>query len=58
MSVLENNDVVRAYYGGWTMRSVPFNVSIGMAVSEDRGESFTRLVRDQFYRLAQTNRLF
>lgn len=44
VSVLENNDVVRAYYGGWTRcESVPFNVSIGMAVSEDRGESFTKV---------------
>ena len=31
------------YYGGWTRcESVPFNVAIGLAISTDGGDSFTR----------------
>lgn len=43
-SVIRNGDDIVAYYGGWTRcESVPFNVSIGVAVSHDDGETFTRL---------------
>ncbi|MBP9932979.1 MAG: hypothetical protein KBF25_04750, partial [Chitinophagaceae bacterium] len=35
---------VFAYYGGWTRcESVPFDVSIGLAVSHDEGETFARI---------------
>lgn len=44
VSVIEDGDAIRAYYGGWTRcRSVPFNVAIGCAVSRDGGATFTRL---------------
>ncbi len=34
----------RAYYAGWTRcRSVPFNVSIGMGISNDGGVSFKKI---------------
>ncbi len=43
-SVIRDGNKVRAYFGGWTRcESVPFNVAIGCAVSEDDGVSFTRL---------------
>jgi hypothetical protein len=43
MSVIRVADVVYAYYGGWTRcESVPYNVAIGLAISHDDGESFTR----------------
>lgn len=43
VSVIRVGDEVRAYYGGWTRcESVPFNVSIGLAVSRDEGRTFTR----------------
>lgn len=42
-SVIRNNDKVLAYYGGWTRcESVPFNVAIGLAISEDGGVTFHR----------------
>ena len=42
-SVIRDNTSFRAYYGGWTRcESVPFNVAIGVAVSED-GEQFKRV---------------
>ena len=32
------------YYAGWTRcQSVPFNTSIGLAISDDNGETFTRI---------------
>jgi hypothetical protein len=44
VSVIRAGNEVRAYYGGWTRcESVPFNVAIGMAVSRDGGENFTKL---------------
>lgn len=44
VSVIRHGDEVRAYYAGWTRcESVPFNVAIGVAVSRDQGETFTRL---------------
>ena len=43
-SVLREGDKVYLYYAGWNrMRSVPFNTSIGMAVSNDGGTSFERM---------------
>lgn len=44
VSVIRTETDVRTYYGGWTRcESVPFNVAIGMAVSRDEGETFTKL---------------
>lgn len=44
VSVIRTGDQVRAYYGGWTRcESVPFNVAIGCAVSDDDGRSFRKL---------------
>lgn len=38
------NDKILLYYAGWTRcQSVPFNTSIGLAVSEDNGETFNRI---------------
>jgi len=43
-SVIRKDDKVYLYYAGWNrMRSVPFNTSIGIAVSEDGGEKFHRI---------------
>lgn len=43
VSVMRDNDVVKAWYAGWTRcESVPFNVAIGMAVSHDQGETFVK----------------
>ena len=43
VSVARNGNDVVAYYGGWTRcESVPFNVAIGMAISKDNGETFTK----------------
>jgi hypothetical protein len=45
-SVIRNGDEIFAYYGGWTRcESVPFDVAIGLAVSQDNGETFTRLYK-------------
>ncbi len=44
VSVIRNGSEVRAYYAGWTRcESVPFNVAIGVAVSNNGGESFSKL---------------
>ena len=44
ISVIRNQDEVRVYYAGWTRcESVPFNGAIGLAISHDNGNSFTRL---------------
>jgi sucrose-6-phosphate hydrolase SacC (GH32 family) len=44
VSVIRDGDVVRVYYAGWTRcESVPFNSAIGMAVSNDDGQSFVRI---------------
>jgi len=44
ISVIRNKDEVRVYYAGWTRcESVPFNAAIGLAISRDNGDSFTRL---------------
>jgi hypothetical protein len=43
VSVIQDGQITRLYYGGWTRcASVPFNVAIGEAVSTDHGLSFTR----------------
>ncbi|HCA59068.1 MAG TPA: glycosylase [Blastocatellia bacterium] len=43
VSVIRDGGRILAYYGGWTRcESVPFNVAIGAAESDD-GESFTKL---------------
>ena len=44
VSVVRDGTDVRAYYAGWTRcESVPFNVAIGMAISRDGGENFSKL---------------
>lgn len=44
VTVIRRGTDVLAYYGGWTRcESIPFTVSIGLAVSHDDGETFTRL---------------
>ena len=44
VSVIRNGDAVFAYYAGWTRcESVPFNVAIGIAISNDEGKTFTKL---------------
>lgn len=44
ISVIRNQDEVRVYYAGWTRcESVPFNGAIGLAISHDNGDSFTRI---------------
>ncbi len=44
VSVLRDGVQMRAYFGGWTRcESVPFNVAIGCAVSEDDGKTFRKL---------------
>ena len=42
-SVIRSGDEVRVYYAGWTRcESVPFNAAVGLAISRDGGDSFTR----------------
>ncbi len=44
VSVIKNENEIRAYYAGWTRcESVPFNAAIGLAISTNHGESFTKL---------------
>jgi len=44
VSVIRWGKEVIGYYGGWTRcESVPFNVAIGVAVSHDNGETFSKL---------------
>ncbi len=44
VSVISYGDGLRAYYAGWTRcESVPINGAIGVATSNDGGESFHRL---------------
>ncbi len=43
VSIARNGDKVVAYYGGWTRcESVPFDVAIGMATSDDQGVTFSK----------------
>ncbi|MEQ5837469.1 hypothetical protein [Marinobacter sp. NFXS9] len=42
-SAIRDGSRIVAYYGGWTRcASVPFNVAIGVASSDDEGKSFVR----------------
>jgi predicted GH43/DUF377 family glycosyl hydrolase len=44
VSVIRHDNQIRAYYAGWTRcESVPFNAAIGIAISNDNGESFERI---------------
>ncbi len=44
ISVIRHENKVRVYYAGWTRcESVPFNGAIGVAVSHDDGNTFTRI---------------
>ncbi|WP_298922051.1 glycosylase [uncultured Roseobacter sp.] len=44
VSIIRHGDKIRAYYAGWTRcASVPFNVAIGCAESDDDGKTFKRL---------------
>lgn len=44
ISAIRYGNEVRVYYAGWTRcESVPFNGAIGVAISHDQGDSFTRL---------------
>ena len=44
VSVVRNEREVRLYYAGWTRcESVPFNVAIGMAISDNGGKTFSKL---------------
>lgn len=44
ISVIRDGDEVRVYYAGWTRcESVPINGAIGIAISQDGGNSFRRL---------------
>lgn len=43
VSVIRDDSRVLAWYGGWTRcESVPFNVAIGMGISNDGGQTFTK----------------
>jgi len=43
-SNIRHEDKILFYYAGWTRcQSVPFNTSIGLAISEDNGETFNRI---------------
>lgn len=44
VSIIRDGSNIRAYYGGWTRcESVPFDVAIGCAVSNDGGQTFQKL---------------
>ena len=46
VSVIRHDGELRAYYAGWTRcESVPFNTAIGVARSDDGGDTFTRIGR-------------
>ncbi|WP_367773675.1 hypothetical protein AB3G33_07080 [Flavobacterium sp. WC2421] len=43
-SVIEDEGMYKVYYGGWTRcESVPFNVAIGLGISDDNGKTFKKL---------------
>lgn len=43
VSVIKTSKHIELYYAGWTRcESVPFNVAIGKAISDDNGESFIK----------------
>lgn len=44
ISIIQSGNEIRVYYAGWTRcESVPINGAIGIAVSHDGGEKFSRL---------------
>jgi predicted GH43/DUF377 family glycosyl hydrolase len=44
VSVIRKGEEIWAYYAGWTRSvSVPFNVAIGLAISNDNGETFKKV---------------
>ena len=44
ISVLRNSDNIVAYYGGWSRcESVPFNIAIGLAMSNNEGKTFEKI---------------
>jgi sucrose-6-phosphate hydrolase SacC (GH32 family) len=44
VSVIKTENEIRAYYAGWTRcESVPFNAAIGLAISNNNGETFRKL---------------
>jgi len=44
VSVISHNGEYRAYYAGWTRcESVPFNVAIGIAFSDNEGKTFKKI---------------
>lgn len=44
VSAIKQGDDIRIYYGSFTRcESVPFNAAIGVAISHDKGETFSRL---------------
>lgn len=44
VSVIRDGEQVKAWYAGWTRcESVPFNVAIGTAISDDQGQTFRRI---------------
>lgn len=44
VSIIRHENKVQMYYAGWTRcESVPFNVAIGMATSNDGGKTFKKL---------------
>ena len=45
-SVIRHNDKVLLYYAGWSRcKTVPFNTSVGMAISHDDGKTFKRYAK-------------
>lgn len=43
-SIIRKDNDIWGYYAGWTRcESVPFNVSIGLAISKDDGETFDKI---------------
>jgi predicted GH43/DUF377 family glycosyl hydrolase len=43
-SVIKNDNEYVVYYGGWTRcESVPFNVAIGVGISNDEGKTFNKI---------------
>tara|TARA_R100000908_G_C3756058_1_gene150697 strand:+ start:3341 stop:4303 length:963 start_codon:yes stop_codon:yes gene_type:complete len=44
ISVIRHYDEIRLYYAGWSRcKDVPFDTSIGLAISKDNGETFQRI---------------
>ena len=44
LSIIKKENELWGYYAGWTRcESVPFNVGIGVAISENDGETFTKV---------------